>query len=115
MKDEQEKCAKMRKSIAEESGYYDGRKCFRKISIGKWFDNDSIISITRWERSEVKTLKLGEYGNQKNSFHLYQGHPYTLTIQREYTRTQCVGGAKEVKIERVLLIITYDTNSNHWK
>ena len=47
VKDEQEKCAKMRKSIAEESGYYDGRKCFRKISIGKWFDNDSIISITR--------------------------------------------------------------------
>ena len=57
-----------------------------------------------------KKLKLGEYGNQKNSFNLYT---YTLTIQREYTRTQCVGGAKEVKIERVLLIITYDTNSNH--
>ena len=43
--------------------------------------------------------------NKKNSFNfdLFSA-THTLRIQCEYTRTQCVGGAEEVKIERVILI-----------
>ena len=37
----------MRKSIADEGGYYDGRQYYRVEKKGNWFDDDSIISMTR--------------------------------------------------------------------
>ena len=44
---EHKRNAEMRKSIADEGGYYDGRQYYRVEKKGNWFDDDSIISITR--------------------------------------------------------------------
>jgi len=51
------------------------------------------------------TQKAHSYQNNSFNFDLFSD-THTLRIQCEYTRTQCVGGAEEVKIERVILIAT---------
>ena len=51
-----------------------------------------------------------ESRNQNNSFNLDPFRDsHRLRIHSEYCRTQCVGGAKEVKIERDILIIRGDS------
>ena len=44
VKVEQEKNAEMKKIIAEEGGYHDGRKYYKKKTKGIWFNNDFITA-----------------------------------------------------------------------
>jgi len=70
---------------------------------------DSMNYITFENKTSKNGLPVSEKGrpyNQNNSFNLdLFSDTHTLRIQCEYTWTQCVGGAEEVKIERVILII----------
>ena len=57
----------------------------------------------------------GRAYNQNNSFNLdLFSDTKTLRIHCEYTRTQYVVGAKDVKIKRVILIIVYSRQSLAW-
>ena len=43
VKIEQEKNAALKKSIEEESDYYDGRKYYTKLTKGKWLSENKLI------------------------------------------------------------------------
>ena len=63
-------------------------------------------SIENQSHRKYKIHRIWETCNHNNSFNIdLFSDTHTLRIKCEYSRTQCVGGAKEVKIERVFLII----------
>ena len=79
------------------------------VSIGRIWCYSSLM----WTRYRFSQLS-AEYGfsqsrNQNNSFNpdLFSD-THTFRIHCEYSRTECVGGAKEVTIERFILIIRGD-------